>query len=122
MAGQFCLRQSSDDVAQRHGLVDQEGVVGQEPGGHQGAELGVAERRTSGECAQGSCLSADAVPQAGVAAGLREGVPDGPGVEGDPVVVRRIGPRCDTCDGGDGGGADERDVREDLVGVPLAVR
>lgn len=122
VTGQFCLRQSGDDVAQRHGLIDQGGVVGQEPGGHQGVELGVAERRASGECAQSGCLAADAVPEPGVAAGMSDGLPDGPGVEGDPVVIRRVGPRCDICDDGDGGGADERDVREDLVGVPLAVR
>src|SRR4051794_10212913 len=66
VAGQFCLRQSSDDVTQRHGLIDQEGVVGQEPRRRYGTELGVAERRTSGECAQGGRLAADAAPEPGV--------------------------------------------------------
>ena|SRR5215472_241585 len=42
VAGHLRLCEAGDEVSERHGLIDQEGVVGQEPGGHRCVEFGVA--------------------------------------------------------------------------------
>jgi hypothetical protein len=73
-------------------------AYGQEPGGHRCVEFGVAQHRPA-ERAEGVCLDVDAVPESCVAAGERD---------------------SDGGDGVDGGGVDDGDVRQDLVGVPFA--
>ena len=63
---------------------------------------------------------ADAFAQPGVPAGQCDDVIDRPGVERDAVVVGRVRSGRDRIRGGDGGGVDDGDVRQDLVGAPLA--
>ena len=53
VAGQLRFCEAGDEVSQRHGLIDQEGVVGQEPGGHRCAEFGVAQHRPAERAAHG---------------------------------------------------------------------
>jgi hypothetical protein len=61
VAGQLYFCESRNDVPQRQGLVDEDIAVGQEKGGHEGVELGLAQRRS--ECAEGVTLVADAFPK-----------------------------------------------------------
>ena len=90
LAGQLHLREARDEVPQRHGLIDQDCIVGKE----QGVEFGLAQDRPA-ECAEGVLLEADAVPKPCVAASERDNAFDGPGVERYAVVVGRVCPRSE---------------------------
>jgi hypothetical protein len=94
LAGQLHFREARDEVPQRHGLIDQDCIVGKEQGEDQCVEFGLAQDRPA-ECAEGVLLEADAVPKPSVAASERDNAFDGPGVERYAVVVGRVCPRSE---------------------------
>src|SRR5262249_27482511 len=77
VAGELAFGEAGDEVSQRRGLIDQDGVVGQEPSWQLYVEFGVAQHRPA-EHAEGVSLQADAVSKPCVATGERDEAVDGP--------------------------------------------
>jgi len=87
VAREVVLRQAGEDGSERHRLVDEGLIVGQQQGGDRGVELGVAQ--CCAEDAQGLALAPDAVLQPGVPAGAVADAAGGPGLVREAVVVGR---------------------------------